>query len=71
MELVTQTTLQKIVNEYEERTALKFKPDERFYERIEINPKRFWQLVKGKKRPTYDEAVNLTKYFDLPLTDLF
>jgi hypothetical protein len=66
----TTTTLGVAINHYEQRSNLKFMPDEKFYDRIGINRIRFWQLVKGKKRMFTDEARTLAEYFGLAVTEL-
>jgi hypothetical protein len=64
------TTLSLAIHDYEQRSNLKFTPDEKFYDRIGINRIRFWQLVKGKKRMFTDEAQALANYFGITVTDL-
>ncbi|AXE17880.1 hypothetical protein DR864_09120 [Runella rosea] len=65
------TPLQTAVQSFEDKYLTKFQPTTKFYPYVGINRIRFWQLVEGKKRPTYDEAVSLSKYFGLPLEVLF
>lgn len=63
------TTLQVVISQYEERTGLKFKPEDRFYQMVQINPKRFGQLLKGTK-PIYGfEALTLSNYFGVSAID--
>lgn len=64
------TTLGVAISHFEQRSNLKFSPDEKFYNRVGINRIRFWQLVKGKKRMFTDEARTLAEYFGLAVTDL-
>lgn len=63
------TRLQKAINDFEKDRSLTFKPSVDFYKRIDINPKRFWQLVEGKKRLYPEEINSLSKYFNVPDTD--
>ena len=65
------TALQNALDEYENIIGGKFKPDHRFYTRVEINPKRFAQLLRGEKAVFGYEAKNLAAFFDVPLDDLY
>lgn len=64
------TPIQATLAQYEDRIAGKFKPDQRFYNKVGINPKRFAQLIRGEK-PIYGfEALNLSEFFSVPLDQL-
>lgn len=55
---------------YEDRIGGRFKPDSRFYKRVEINQKRFGQLVRGEKPILGFEARNLANFFEVPVESL-
>lgn len=63
--------LKFLIQDYETKTSLEFKPKRAFYERVGINHIRFWQLVEGKKVMNIDEAENLASYFQIPIQDFF
>lgn len=63
METQDRTPVQRLIDRYETETNLVFKPSRRFYELTGINRIRFAQLASGDKRPMYDEADTLVKYF--------
>lgn len=65
------TALQKALNQYKESIGGSWKPNEKTYERVGVKKKRFWQLVRGEKRPTIDEARSLSELFKVPLSELF
>ena len=67
MDTISQTPLQQAISTFEDKNLTEFKPKRTFYERVEINRIRFWQLVEGKKRPDVDEARRLADYFGKPL----
>lgn len=67
----TQTILRNTVSQYAGRVGLKFAPDEAFYQKVGINPKRFGQLLRGEKRPTIDEARALSVFFSVSIDELF
>jgi hypothetical protein len=67
MDTITQTPLQVAICSFEDKNLTEFKPKRSFYERVQINRIRFWQLVEGKKRPDVDEAHRLADYFGKPL----
>lgn len=70
-ETIPNTALQKALNQYGASIGGSWKPNESTYERIGVKKKRFWQLVRGEKRPTIDEARALSELFKVPVTDLF
>ncbi len=58
------------MEDYENRIGGTLKPDERFYKKVEINQKRWGQLVRGEKPPFAFELINLANYWDIPVSDL-
>jgi hypothetical protein len=68
--LPMKTVLQVALHHYENRIGGQFKPDRRFYNKVEINPKRFGQLLRGEKAIFGYEAKNLSTFFDIPLDAL-
>ena len=68
---IPSTALHKALNEYSESIGGSWKPNEKTYERVGVKKKRFWQLVRGEKRPTIDEARALSSLFKVRITDLF
>ncbi len=65
-----QTRLKGALNAYENRIGGKFKPDQRFYQKVNINQKRFGQLVRGEKPMLGFEARNLSTFFGVALEEL-
>jgi hypothetical protein len=65
------TALSRILAEKRRKENAVFKPDPSFYERVNINRIRFWQLVKGKKKPYTDEAKALSEYFGVSINEFF
>lgn len=53
-----------------ETEILKFKPANDLYQKIGINKKRFWQLVRGEKSPTFDEMKIIADLFEIEITEL-
>ena len=70
METLAQTPLQSVLNAYQSKHSLKFTPNKAFYDRVQINRIRFWQLVKGKAELSVSEVRALSEFFSIPLTDL-
>ncbi|MBB6005132.1 hypothetical protein [Arcicella rosea] len=66
----TQTFLASHIVAFEKETMLLFKPSKAFYETVGINKKRFWQLVRGVKKPLTEETENLSKCLKVPLSQL-
>lgn len=64
-----QTHLSTALEEYENRIKGKFKPDRRFYSTVNINQKRFGQLVRGDADITRTEIIALSNFFNVPATD--
>ncbi len=71
MKTQSESPVKRLIDQYEAETTLIFKPSRRFYENTGINRVRFAQLVSGDKRPMFDEANTLVKYFSkFFLTDI-
>lgn len=68
---IPSTALQKALTQYGKSIGGSWKPNEQTYQLIGVKKKRFWQLVRGEKRPTIDEARALSELFNVPITDLF
>jgi hypothetical protein len=64
------TQLSMALQGYEDRIKGKFKPDRRFYTAVGINQKRFGQLVRGTSDITRTEILALSRFFEIPVTDL-
>lgn len=48
-----------------------FKPKKALYDKLEINPKRFGQLLKGTAVANVDEIKSIANYFNIKdLTEL-
>jgi hypothetical protein len=63
--------IQKSIESFEDRTLTSFKPRREFYETVGINRIRFWQLARGEKDITVNEAQNVANYFDISITNFF
>ena len=64
-------TIQQAVTKYENRIGTAFKPStERFYTKVNINQKRFGQLLRGDKEPVSSELKALSEFFNVPITEL-
>lgn len=64
------TVLQTALDQYEDSIGGKFKPDDRFYKKVNINHRRFGQLLRGDKPIFGYEARNLSQFFNVPLDEL-
>lgn len=66
-----QTSLQRVINRYEQRNGSPFTPTRNlFYDRVGINQKRFGMLLRGEL-PMYGfEAVSLARFFGVEVTEL-
>ncbi|WP_321310630.1 hypothetical protein [Marinifilum fragile] len=53
-----------------ETDIFKFQPPKSFYEQININKKRFWQLFRDEKSMTIDELKSIAEYFKINSSDL-
>lgn len=67
---MSQTILKGALITYENKIGGRFKPDQRFYHKVNINQKRFGQLVRGEKPILGYEAKNLAIFFDLSIEEL-
>jgi hypothetical protein len=61
--------IKKIIDELETE-VLKFRPPASFYEKIGINKKRFWLLVRNEKPATVDELKAIASYFKVTFWEL-
>ncbi len=66
-----QTPLQNVIQSYEKRHLIRFKPSKNFYLKTSINRIRFSKLVNGKKPILASEAKTLSDFFQVPITDFF
>ena len=58
------TPLQSVIYEYEKQIGTPFKPTpELFYRNVNINQKRFGQLLRGEKEPVISELKSLAAFF--------
>lgn len=71
MTTITQTPLKQAITTFEDKHLTEFKPKRRFYEHVQINRIRFWQLVEGAKVPDVNEARRLSDYFNIPVVNFF
>jgi hypothetical protein len=55
---------------YQDKIGGQFKPDQRFYSKVGINPKRFGQILRGEKPLFGYEVRALSDFFGVPVTDL-
>ncbi|WP_138993478.1 hypothetical protein [Larkinella sp. C7] len=65
-----ETAVKGALEGYENRIGGRFKPDNRFYQKVGINQKRFGQLVRGEKPILGFEARNLSNFFGVTLESL-
>ena len=63
------TKIEQVIKEKETGHFI-FKPDRTFYDAIEINQKRWGQILRGKIDPTISELKAIALYFNVALTDL-
>ena len=70
METIEKTHLQTIIHQYEEQIGGKWKPDERFYNKVRINRKRMGMLVRREKLLFGYEIKNLSEFFGVPFETL-
>lgn len=70
VQATSQTPLKTVIQDYEAGNKSKFRPTKDFYESMEINRIRFWQLVKGKKELSLSEAERLSNFFGVPFNQL-
>jgi hypothetical protein len=64
-------TIQQAVSDYESRIGTPFKPTtDLFYKKVNINQKRFGQLLRGEKEPVTSELKALSNFFNVPIANL-
>lgn len=63
MEQVT-SPVQNLIDRYESKTLLEFKPAPAFYQKTGLNPHRLGKLARGKKKPDSSEIRVLLDYFN-------
>ncbi len=64
-------TILQAVSDYENRIGTPFKPTLKlFYEKVNINQKRFGQLLRGEKEPVTSELKALSRFFNVPVESL-
>ncbi|WP_288423554.1 hypothetical protein [uncultured Spirosoma sp.] len=70
MQAVSAPPVAKAIQLYETRTGLKIKIDKDFYQKVDINSKRFGLLLKGRLEPSFDEVRRVVAALNISLTDL-
>ncbi|WP_139361720.1 hypothetical protein [Spirosoma sp. 209] len=55
---------------YQDKIGIAFKPDQRFYDRVGINRKRFGQVFRGEKPLMSYEVKALSEFLGVPVEDL-
>lgn len=65
-----ETPLQRVVSNYEDRICGKWKPDNRFYQQMRINQKRFGMMLRGELEMTVSEVKKLADFFKISTDDL-
>lgn len=63
--------LMTTINQWEGKTKLRFRPQKSFYKELGITRIRFWQIAKGEKGLSVDEARNLSAYFQISISNFF
>ena len=63
------TPIKTALDQYNQRVG-GFKPNPIFYQKVGINHKRFFQLVRGDKEPMTTEIKNLSQFFNIPVSEL-
>ncbi|MEI6138284.1 MAG: helix-turn-helix transcriptional regulator [Mariniphaga sp.] len=46
-----------------------FKPDQKFYETVKINQKRWGQIYRGEVSPSIEEVKSISTFFNVPITE--
>lgn len=59
----TISPLRRLIDRFESKTHLSFKPQATFYKEMGINRLRFAQLTKGQKTLDTTEVKSLAQYF--------
>lgn len=70
MQAFSMPTIAKAMLLYEEKTGLKIKVDKDFYQKVEINSKRFGLLFKGRLEPSFNEVKRVVTALNISVTDL-
>lgn len=60
----------KAIHIYEEKTGLRIKIDKDFYQKVEINSKRFGLLFKGRLEPSFNEVKRVVTALNISVNDL-
>ncbi len=73
MDMTTTKTnaLMTTINQWESKTKLKFRPQKSFYKDLGITRIRFWQIAKGEKILSVEEARTLSNYFQISVSTFF
>lgn len=70
MEAVSIPPVAKAIQLYEQRTGFKIKIDKDFYQKVDINSKRFGLLLKGRLEPSFDEVKRVVTALNISVIDL-
>lgn len=65
------TAIQKAISDFEKSKCLKFVPNAIFYQKVQINQKRFGMLVRGELEATQGEIQRLSDFFETPIQNFF
>lgn len=65
------TTIKKAIMDFEQSKCLKFTPNTMFYQKVQINQKRFGMIVRGEIEATQGEIQRLSNFFDIPVQNFF
>lgn len=61
----------KIAQAIEGNSMLVFKPQNGFYESVQINKKRWGLIYRGKREATQSEIERLSTFFQIPVQNFF
>ena len=64
------TPLHKAFDAFGAKIPGQFRPDQKFYDLVGINRKRFGQLMRGDTKMFTEEAKRLSDVLEVPVTDL-
>jgi len=70
MQAISTPPIARALQLYESKTGFKIKIDKDFYQKIEINSKRFGLLLKGRLEPSFEEIKRVATALDINITDL-
>ena len=62
--------IQEVIKK-KERNFFPFQPSRSFYEKININQKRWGMLTRGVASPTIDELKSIATFFEVEVTEFF